>query len=118
MTQKEYYISPPYPKVSGEAVAWVKCVVKIEDTSMKIDFINNDRLFFEVKYEGSGVVQGSIKNYLQNIKNDKPYVFTFCVEYDAAFKLTINSHDNSDLSHLKQSIKSVNSNPYSNRIFA
>ena len=109
MTTWKYKAKPPYPKNKGIGYySQPKTILWVEDKNKKIDFKNDEGLFFEVKYKPNGIAVGSIRAYMfiDKVKKGKS-PFRFEVDYNEPFTLTITSNIDRDLSGLTASFKSI-----------
>jgi len=100
MTTWEFKARPPYPKNKGDHYHFAVSSLRIEDKNKKIDFHNDEELWFDVNYEPSGQTRCSIRSYARNQSKEKPTSFVFEVEYSCPFTLIINSYKDVDLSGL------------------
>ena len=100
MTTWIFKAKPPYPKNKGDHYHFAVSSLRIEDNNNKIDFYNDEELWFELNFELGGQIRGSIRSYARNQKTENPSSFVFEVEYNSPFVLTIKSYLDVDLSNL------------------
>jgi|SRR6185437_5224815 len=85
------------------------CIIVVTDTLKKINFRKDD-IFFDVKYTTNGRVFGAVKNYINTQRLTSVHVFTFTVEHDLPFELTINFPDEYDISGLTAEMRAIDNN--------